>query len=139
MLKSTTAIRIYFSVPKDFDIADLTVKIDGNAVNPADIFKANATTYYIDISGIFAADYFTPYEISFTTPGTETDPETGLPTEITWSMRYCVASYAYSVLANEASYSSDLIDLTKSLVIYGTCANMYFSSVTPPQDEGGAV
>ena len=139
MLKSTTAIRIYFSVPKDFDIADLTVKIDGNAVNPADIFKANATTYYIDISGIFAADYFTPYEISFTTPGTETDPETGLPTEITWSMRYCVASYAYSVLANEASYSSDLIDLTKSLVIYGTFANMYFSSVTPPQDEGGAV
>ena len=148
ILESETSIRLYIQLDEGYEIetdADgnfwLVTTVDGQKVKtlitvtvqgmndtvPFTIIETGieARPYCIEISDIYAKDYFTMYSVK-------------LDGKV--YMNYSVASWCRTIIKNESKYTEDVVDMAKSLVVYGYSAVARINSLnpTPAPDEGGA-
>ena len=147
VLKSETSIRIYFDLLEGYTLTTdqngdvwLTGLYNGNTVTvPITVTVMNTTDkvaftvtetgnesrpYCLEISGVFAKDYFTMYSVKIADAV---------------YVNYSVASYARTVISNKNNvYSEDVVDVAKAMMVYGYTATVYFDNSEPPSDNGGA-
>ena len=111
VLKSTTAIRLYFEL-NEGEIGDYTFKVGKKAVTPVE----TADGWMIEIANISAKDLDKFYTVTVSSSA---------GTIVT--VKYCGLSYVYTVL-NGGSDDAKLIDLAKGIYLYNQAADAYFSA-----------
>ena len=111
VLKSTTAIRLYFTLDEG-EIGNYTFKLGKKAVTPVE----TADGWMIEIANISAKDLDKFYTVTVSSSA---------GTIVT--VKYCGLSYVYTVL-NGGSDDAKLIDLAKSIYLYNQAADAYFSA-----------
>ena len=110
MLKSTTAIRLYFEL-NEGEIGDYTFKVGKKVVTPVETENG----WMIEIANISAKDLDKFYTV------TVSSSEGKIVT-----VKYCGLSYVYKVL--DTSSDAKLIDLAKGIYLYNRAADAYFSA-----------
>ncbi len=110
VLKSTTAIRLYFTLDKG-EIGDYTFKLGKKVVTPVE----TADGWMIEIANISAKDLDKVYTVTVSSSA---------GTIVT--VKYCGLSYVYTVL-NGGSDDAELIDLAKGIYLYNQAADAYFA------------
>ena len=111
VLKSTTAIRLYFTLDEG-EIGNYTFKLGKKAVTPVE----TADGWMIEIANISAKDLDKFYTVTVSSSA---------GTIVT--VKYCGLSYVYTVL-NGGSDDAKLIDLAKGIYLYNQAADAYFSA-----------
>ena len=141
ILKSETSIRIYFDLDDGYSLETddngnvfIVGMVDGSSVKiPLTVTNGEENVpivvgntglshrpYYLEIFGVYAKDYFDMYTVNV-------DGKS--------YMSYSVASYARTIIANKNNaYSEDVVDVAKSMIVYGYIANIYFNG---EMGEGG--
>ena len=109
MLKSTTAIRLYFTLGEG-EIGNYTFKLGNKAVTPVE----TADGWMIEIANISAKDLDKVYTVTVSSSA---------GTIVT--VKYCGLSYVYKVL--DTSSDAKLIDLAKGIYLYNQAADAYFA------------
>ena len=109
VLKSTTAIRLYFTLGEG-EIGNYTFKLGNKAVTPVE----TADGWMIEIANISAKDLDKVYTVTVSSSA---------GTIVT--VKYCGLSYVYTVL--ETSSDAKLIDLAKGIYLYNQAADAYFA------------
>ena len=147
ILESETSIRLYLTLDEGYEIETdeagnywLVTTVDGKEVKtlitvtiqgtdnivPFTVIETGIASrpYCIEIFDIYAKDYFTMYSVK-------------LDGKV--YMNYSVASWCRSVIKNESKYDEAVVDMAKSLVIYGYSAVERINSLNPAPtpDEGG--
>jgi hypothetical protein len=110
VLKSTTAIRLYFTLDEG-EIGNYTFKLGKKAVTPVE----TADGWMIEIANISAKDLDKFYTVTVSSSA---------GTIVT--VKYCGLSYVYTVL--DTSSDAKLIDLAKGIYLYNQAADAYFSA-----------
>ena len=113
MLRTTTAIRHYFTVPAGKAVDDFTFTCGGETLTP----NVSGSYYYVEISDIASAELGTPYTVTVT--------DAGGSTVNAWT--YSAMSYAYKALTKENADAA-LIDAAKALAVYYGAAKQYFGA-----------
>ncbi|MBQ6267561.1 MAG: hypothetical protein IJK64_07310 [Clostridia bacterium] len=120
VLRTTTAIRHYFTLAPGEDIEDYTVVCSntGETLVP----EENGSYYCVEIPNIASGNLGTNYIVQVYAPGSAS------PVSV-WT--YAGLSYAYKVLTqyeNGGNISDELANVARALYVYYTCADAYFVS-----------
>ena len=115
MLKSATSIRHYFEIPGD--ISDYTFSCDGKILTPVKS-KKGENWYMIELPPV-PARLLGQYSVVTIRKNGSEDVET---------ISYSGYSYAKTVLDNQETSETALVNLVKSMVIYGDAAKLYYDT-----------
>ncbi|MBQ6267562.1 MAG: hypothetical protein IJK64_07315 [Clostridia bacterium] len=118
VLRTTTAIRHYFTLAPGEDIEDYTVVCSntGETLIP----EQNGSYYCVEIPNIASGNLGTNYIVQVYAPGS------AAPVSV-WT--YAGLSYAYKVLTqyeNGGNISDELANVARALYVYYACADAYF-------------
>lgn len=114
---SETAVRLYFRYR-----SDQSYTVSSQSISHPALTVYDDTTGYVEISNIAAKDLGNAFDVTLTNPSDPTDT-------ITVS-HYSAYSYVRTVLRNQNA-SPDLVQLVKTIKLYGDAAASYFTSQNP--------
>ena len=108
LLQSNTTIRVYFYLKFGYTIEDVSLFVDGVAVEA--IMSEDGNSYYVEINNISAQNLGKMFTIQIDG----------------YQIKYCGLSYAYSVLAYQST-DVELVNMVKSMYVYHKFAYEYFN------------
>ncbi len=128
VLDSGLDIRFYFSLAKDRDLSTLVFTIDGAEATPVS-YGESGNVYYLEIEDISAFKISYMYSVVIADKAEEVlEGETSQQIN-TYSFKYGVLSYMYTVLSNENS-SQELVNVAKATCIYSLFMNKAMETIS---------